>query len=239
MNYADYVLTMQNLLVVDSPTETNFVQILPSMIDYANNRIQNDLDLIASYSSATATLVAGTREVTIPNDSGSLQINVIDSINLITPAATAPNAGTRNALQRVSVEALNWMWPSGSTGDRGQPLNYAVLSDQTALFGPSPDAAYKAEFVGSVRLAPISVSNTTTWINDNLPELFVAASMIYGSGWQRDFGAQTSDPQASSSWGAQYDALLQSDTVQEARKMSRSSAWTPYQPSPLANPPRP
>lgn len=238
MNYTDTVATLANLLVMDSVLNVEFQQILPSMLEYSSNRIQNDLDLIASVSTATAAMVAGTRQVTIPDDAGSLQINIINSVNLITPAATLPDAGTRNALQRVSVEALNYMWPSGLTPDRGQPVNYAVLNDQIALFGPFPDAAYKAEFVGVVRLAPISVSNTTTWITDNLPELFIAASMVYGTGWQRDFGAQTSDPQAGMSWEQTYQNLLQSAGVQEFRKFSRSSAWQPVSPSPLANPPR-
>ena len=116
MNYATYVLNLQNLLVVDSPTETNFVQILPAMSDYANDRIQNDLDLIAAQSRATAAMVAGTQSVVIPSDAGSLQINIINSVNAVTPAATAPDAGTRVPLQRLSVEALNWMWPTVSSG---------------------------------------------------------------------------------------------------------------------------
>src|SRR5665213_2197960 len=227
---------MQNLLVIDSPTNTDFVQILPSMIDYANNRIQNDLDLIAAKSRATATLVSGTQSATIPSDSGSLQIDIIDSVNLITPAATAPDAGTRNPLQRLSVEALNWMWPTVTA--TGQPQNYAILSDQIALFGPAPDAAYKAEFIGQVNLTPLSASLTTTWITTDLPELFIAASMVYGTGFQRDFGSQTGDPQAAMSWETQYQSLLKADTVQEFRKFSRSSAWQPFSPSPLAPPPR-
>ena len=231
MIYADYVLTMQNLLVIDSPTNAEFVQILPSMIAYAENRIQADLDLVATVTSDTVQLTTGKRTVDIPDC-----IFIVNSLNVVTPSATRPDSGDRVTLQRLSVEAMNWMWPEASV--TSVPVNYAVLNDQTAILGPPPDAAYKAEFYGIFKLTPISATNADNYISINLPEVLTAASMVYGSGWQRDFGAQTGDPQASQSWEAQYQLLLKSQTVQAYRQYARSSAWTPFTPAPLATPPR-
>lgn len=237
LTYSSYVTTMANLLVVEE-TNADFVQILPSMIDYATHRIENDLDLIANFAAASVACTPGTRSVTLPTPTGSGNgpIYIVQSASIITPAATLPDAGTRNPLQRMSVEALNWNWPTVT--DTGVPAQFAMLDATTALLGPAPDAAYRAEFIGVYDPPVLSDTATTTWITLNLPELFIAASMVFGTGWQRDFGAQANDPQASQSWEAQYQALLQADTVQELRKKSSSSAWTAISPAPLANPPR-
>jgi len=49
------------------------------------------------------------------------------------------------------------------------------------------------------------------------PELLIAACMVYGSGYQRDFGAQADDPAKAVSWEAQYAALRQGVMEQVAR----------------------
>lgn len=235
LTYDDYVSTMGNILVIDSPTtDTDFQQILPSMISYAEDRIQNDLDLIAAFARTTISLSANTSTGTIPTSSPDMYI--VNSVNVITPAATNPDSGTRNPCQRVSVEMLNAMWPLATY--TALPQNYAILNDTTIIFGPTPDAAYKAELVGVVTLEPISDTNPTNWISINLPELLIAASCVFGFGWQRDFGQQSGDPNASMSWEVQYQALLKSDLVQEARKKAVSSGWTAFSPAPLATPPR-
>lgn len=231
LTYTDYVATMANLLVIDDVANTEFVQILPAMISYAEDRIQNDLDLIATFGSSTISLSANNPAGTIPTG-----MYIVDSINVITPAATNPDSGTRNPLQRLSVEQLHFIWPDAT--DTDLPQNYAILNDTTIILAPTPDAAYKAEVIGVSTLTPISGTNATNFISINLPELLIAASCVFGFGWQRDFGQQSSDPNASTSWESQYQALLKSDLVQEARKKAVSSAWTPYSPAPLATPPR-
>lgn len=232
MTYDEYTATMQNLLVIDSSSNAAYVQILPQMIAYSEHRIQADLDLIATTTSDTVPLVTGRRTVSIP-----ACIYIVNSVNLITPSTTQPDQGTRATLQRVSVEAMNWMWPTST--DTGAPQNYAILNDTTCILGPTPDAAYKAEFYGIFQLTPISADNQTNWISVNIPDLLMAASMVFGTGWQRDFGAQSEDPQASQSWENQYQLLLKSENVQAYRQYARSNAWTPFAPNPYAAPPRP
>lgn len=231
MDFATYVLTMQNMLAIDSPTEPNFVQILPTMIAFAENKIQADLDLIATVTTDTVQLRSGQRTADIPGC-----IYIVNSVNLITPSATRPDSGARNALQRVSVEAINWMWPDATYA--AVPEIYAILNDRTAIFAPTPDAGYRAEFYGIHQLETISADNPTNWISINLPEMLIAASMIFGTGYQRDFGAMSEDPRASLSWEVEYQSLLKSQTVQSFRAYARSSAWQPFTPAPLATPPR-
>jgi len=66
----------------------------------------------------------------------------------------------------------------------------------------------------------------------------MAASMVFGSGFMRDFGSQTDDPQQSGSWETQYQALLRSADVEELRKKYQSQGWTSAKPSQIATPPR-
>jgi hypothetical protein len=93
-----------------------------------------------------------------------------------------------------------------------------MLSDQTIIFGPWPDKAYVVEVVGTIRPAPLSPTNTSTFLTNWLPDLFIAASMIFVTGYQRDFGAQSDDPNAAKSWDNEYSKLLASAGAEEMRK---------------------
>jgi hypothetical protein len=64
------------------------------------------------------------------------------------------------------------------------------------------------------------------------------ASMIFVSGYQRNFGRQSDDPAMSQSYESQYQALLRGATVEEYRKKFAASGWTSISPSPVATPGR-
>ena len=78
----------------------------------------------------------------------------------------------------------------------------------------------------------------TTFISSWLPDLFVMASMIYVSGFQRNFGAMASDPEMSMSYEAQYKALLPGAATEELRKRFEASAWSSTPTSVAATPTR-
>ncbi len=46
ITYTSYKTTIANLMVIPE-TDANFLQILPSIIDYAEERIYRDLDLLS------------------------------------------------------------------------------------------------------------------------------------------------------------------------------------------------
>lgn len=214
MLYADYLNIMQRLLVVDVGN-TVFLQILPRMIDYAEQSCYRDLQLLDTIvSDSTATLSANSRVLNLPTDQ---HFFVIEDINVITPAGTTnPNSGTRNPLTKATKEFLNQVWPS-VTG-AAIPQYVATQSDQVFLVGPWSDQSYNVEFVGTIRPAPLSPTNTSTVLSLYLPDLFIAASMIFGAGYQRDFGAQTDDPQVAVTWKAEYARLLGSADKEEMKK---------------------
>ena len=80
--------------------------------------------------------------------------------------------------------------------------------------------------------------NNSTFISTYLPDVFIAASMIYVGGYQRNFSTTGADPQMPINWEQQYQALLKGAAVEEYRKKFQSAAWGSQSPSPIATPPR-
>lgn len=233
LNYATYK-TQLALLSVVPETDENWLTLLPSAIDYAELRIYRDLDLLS-------TVRANTDTVTVANASKiefaeGLFVTLQD-INVITPAGTTdPDAGTRVPLLPVAKEFIQYAWPS-ATG-AGVPKYFAMLRDNVVMLGPWPDAIYTLEIIGTQRPATLSATNTETFISKYLPDLFLMASMVYVSGYQRNFGRQSDDPQMAQSYETQYQTILKTAVVEEFRKKFAASAWTSMTPSPVATPAR-
>lgn len=236
LTYATYVTQIATLAVVPE-SDTAFVTILPQMITYAENRMYRDLDFLSTVTTNdTYTTTAGT-----PFASFTLaDFITLQQINVITPAGeTVPNSGTRNPLLPATKEFLNLVYPSSSSA--ALPEYFAMFTqdtDNVVLFGPWPDDTYTLELVGTYRPASLSSVNTTTFIGTYLPDLLIMASMIYVSGYQRNFGRANDDPQMAVTYESQYKALLQGATVEEARKKFQSSAWTSMSPATVASPTR-
>ena len=232
MAYSDYVTQISTMAVVPS-TDTNFVAILPQMITYAENRIYRDLDLLSTVSTNTYTLTAGARTYTFP----LVDFITTQEVNVITPASTMPDSGTRNPLLPVTKEWINQVFPNSST--KTTPSFFALQNQNTLVFGPWPDATYMIELVGTVRPASLSATNTSTFISTYLPDLFIMASMIYISAFQRNFsGAASNDPQMPVTYESQYEALLKGAGVEEFRKKYQAGGWTSMSPAVVATPTR-
>lgn len=232
LNYAQYVAEMASLCQFN-PSDPFFVQQLPSAIDYATDRINRELNLLTTVAAnSSLALTAGTRTLNF----SAANINVLTDVNIITPAGqTNPELGARNPVTICDKSYLNAVY--NSTAIEGVPINFALLDQQTLLFGPFPDANYTVELYGTVWSTPLSASNTTTWISTYIPDVFIAASMVFMSGAQKNFAAISDDPQSAMTWEQQYGKLRDSASVEDARRKFMSSGWTSALPSPI-NPPR-
>jgi len=233
LTYAQYKTEIATLAVVEE-TDPAFVEILPQMITYAENRMYRDLDFLFTSTSLTGyAIVPGSRAVTIPE--GTLVVS--EQINVLTPAGTInPNLGTRNPLLPVTKEFLDAVY--GSATSTGVPRYWCPFNDNLFLVGPYPDQQYYIEIVGTYRPASLSSTNTTTFISLYLPDVFIMASMVYVSGYQRNFGRQSDDPAMAQSYESQYQTLLKGAAVEEARKKFEASGWTSQGPAPVATPSR-
>lgn len=215
MNYTSYLVDLRTLAVT-TQDDAAFNSIVPDVIDYAEKRIYRDLDLLnVTVSDSTATFTVNQRSLAMPAIAAGEWITV-QQVNVITPiGATAAN-GTRTPLTPASRQALNVMY--GSATGAGVPAYFAMEDATTIAVGPWPDAAYRVEFVGTYRPNPLSPTNPTTILTRYFPDLFMAASMIFVTGYQRDFGQQSDDPARAQSWESQYKNLVTSAATEEARK---------------------
>jgi hypothetical protein len=229
-SYIDQIAT---LAVVDV-TDPAYQIILPQMITYAENRMYRDLDFMYTSTSISGYAVSGgTRSITIPEGT----IVVLEQINLITPPGqTNPDLGTRNPMLPTTKEFLDAVY--GSSTYTAVPQYFCPFNDNLFLVGPFADQTYFVEIVGTYRPASLSATNTTTFISLYLPDVFIMASMIYISAYQRNFGRMSDDPQMAQSYEAQYQTLLKGATVEEARKKFEASGWTSQSPAPVATPSR-
>lgn len=220
-----YVQQLANLAVVNlnlsDPTDP-FTILIPQAITYAENRIYRDLDLLS-------TVATDTSKYTSPAIR-SIPISVSDfvtlqTINVITPqGATSPDTGVRNPLTPTTKEFLNAVYNSPQF--LSVPQYFAMIDQNSIILGPVPDGVYQLEITGTIRPESLSSSNRTTFISLYLPDLFLMASMIFVSGYQRNFGRQSDDPAMAQSYEGQYKALLAGATIEEARKKFQASAWS-------------
>ena len=235
LTYSSYIQQIATMAVVPV-TDTNFTIIIPSMIDYAELRMQRDLDFLSTQISTSAyTFTSGSNQLTLPTSQFIVPqtFEVIDGLGNSTP------------LLPVAKEFIQNVYGSGST--TSIPQYFAVYGGDTAttgntsqymIVGPTPNSNYVVRLTGTVRSAPLSATNTTTFISTYLPDMFIMASMIYISAYQRNFGRLNDDPAMAQTYEGQYQALKASALVEENRKKFEAAAWTSYSPAPAASPTR-
>lgn len=235
LTYTDCLGIIATLIPTET-TDTNLLAIFPQAINDAELRLYRDLDLLNTVvRDSSATLSTGTRTFQLPSTLGTFV--VVDEFNVITPAGTSnPESGTRVGLAPTTKEMLDFLWPS-STGST-TPVYFARISDQTAIVGPWPDSAYQMEVVGTIHPASLSPTNTTTLLSVYFPDIFIAALMVFISGYMKNYGAAVDDPQQGVTWNTHYNDLLKGATVEEQRKKFAGGGWSSDSPNPLATPPR-
>lgn len=235
LDYTTYVSQIANMIPVGS-TDAGFTTMLPDAIDYAEGRMYYELDLLAWRVTDSTTVSSGNRNMTLPTNSGSFL--VVEGINIISPSSLSiTSSGNRNPVTFTSREFIDATYPSNSV-TTGVPLFAARTDNTTVIFGPAPDAPYVAEVYGTQRPTALSSGNSSTILTQMLPEAFFACSMVFVSGYMRNFGAQGSDPQMSQSWETQYRTLMNANNAVEFRKKYQSQGWTPAQPNAIATPQR-
>ena len=245
MLYSDWVNIVGNDLpeqILNPNTETPFVNGsrynfgIDRAIEYAELRMYRDADLDLLSERATITVVAnqGLRKLNIPTG-----MVLVEDVNIITPVGATPNTAgsSRNQIVPVSEPFMNRVWPSQDF--QGQPKHYNRKDDVSILLGPVPDGAYSVEFYGTVRPQPLSSSNTSTVLTLNFPDIFLAATMIWWSMYQKNLGAvQSVGPLEGVTWEEQYQNLKKGAVEEEARKRFQSAGWSAEAPTTIATPPR-
>ena len=241
LTYSSYVSQLATITVISSTIletgDNNFGGIIPGAIDYAEGRLYRDLDLpVARVTDTSVICSSGVRSILLSTTVGT--ILEVEDINLFSSAGTTSSNATRIPQMPVSQAVVDAIYPSALSSNCGLPQYFARVSDVEVIFGPTPDQAYGTEVTAVIRPAPLSANNSTTWLCSNVPEMMIAASMVFLAGYMRDFGSQSDNPQMGTSWETQYQALLKTMDVDSLRQKFQSVAWGSNIPSAVATPPR-
>lgn len=227
------------MVIPQGINDPNFTAILPTIIDYAEQRIYRELDCEHASVQQLFTCVPFIRS---------------QSILLSGAAATPPPGNQLLIVERVLILPVGWTYnptpPSQPTsggepikpttmdvidaiysgifpapGVFGPPTYFAMQDDLTVVFGPAPDKAYMFLVFGKNR--PTALYNLgsgdSSFLTSVLPDLFLAASMIAASAYRKNFGAASDDPRSAMSWEQQFQLLLPSAKSEENRK--RFAGW--------------
>lgn len=232
LTYNGYISAIANLAVVNVSLvagvmtgDANWQVLVPNMLDFAEGRIQRDLDLVALETSGAYTLTASAPVFSLP---------VADFVTVRTLQ------GPNGPLLPVSKEYIQTVYPSGSA--LGVPSVFAAYGGDALtagntynnfLLGPTPASNYPVTVTGTTRApslytqatTPLAASGTT-YISSLYPDLLVQGSMQYLASYQRNYLANSNDPQMPGAFEAAYQALLAGARAEESRKRFAGSAWS-------------
>ena len=225
------------------------------MLNYAELRIQRDLDLTAV---STAEGYTTNPAYVIPASSGNVSIPiddwiVINSIDLLNLNGSNQVIST-SSLIPVSIDYIhnccNGLSSSGTpkyfcvTGDNYQSVPFSTVN-WTIRVGPSSNKAWPISIRGLKRqpslykyASPGIADTSYTYISTYYPDMLMMASMIYVSAFQRNFSATSDDPQMPMNYEKQYQALRLGAIPEENRKKQQGSGWTAFSTPVSATPTR-
>lgn len=225
------VIPITNAALQNPSSNATFNNFLTTLTAMAERRIFSECDFLETRTySSTVVLSTATRLNTFPV--GTI---VAQSCNVITPAGDTVSAGTRNPLTITSKEFIDQAWPAELSGQT-VPEYIAIINDTQFIVAPTPDQAYTAEFTGIFRPAAISASNPTTYVSLNYPDLLLAACMVVGCAYQKDWGAQSDDPKMAQSWENFYQLSKTSAIDEDQRRKTQGANWSPYSDTPKSSP---
>lgn len=247
MDYTDFTQTI-GILAEQAASTTNppytlptdFQNILPRAIEYAEDRIYREMVFLATRAQ-DASLMFTPGQRTLNLTAATVIIVIPEGLAAITPANTIPSLGKRIQFYEASLDVIDSVWPQESaTMEPGPdaPMYWAMKDAQTIVISPSMDAGYVAEITGLFQPARLSSTNSTTYITLSYPDLMVAAAMIFVTGYLRNYGAQADTAQMGMSWEQVYKNLSASATLEEQRRRGQGSGWSQNTATPLAKPDR-
>ena len=217
---------------VDAPLQTA----LPQALNYAELRIQRDVDFLQARSSNNYALTAGNNLFAIPiND-----FLILETLEILQESgSTVVNSCPLTPVSREFIQNCY-----GGQSQAGTPKWFAMYGDTfgdgantdiNVLLGPPPNYAFPVRVTGVIRLPSLAQYATAgpadtsyTYISEFLPDMLMMASMIYVSAFQRQFSSTSDQPEMAQSYEKQYQALRLGAISEENRKKFQGSGWSSY-----------
>lgn len=254
LSYNAYVQQMGVMAVTDTVevggvyqgVDASFNTIIPQMLNYAELRIQRDLDFLNSQASNSYVLTPNVNVFPIPvDDFFTVQTLEVTQLNGSTTIATQP-------LIPVSKEFIQNCY--GGLFAAGIPKYFAMYGDSfgdnqdtnnNVLLGPTPNYAYNLRVTGASRTPSLFKYATTgiadtnyTYISAYYPDMLILASMIYVTMFQRNFSATSDDPNMGMNYEKQYQAARIIAIPDENKRKFQGSGWSSYSTPTAATPTR-
>lgn len=242
LSYNEYITNVGVMAVALTQPVAGVVQfvdatlqaIIGQMLNYAELRIQRDVDFLQAKSYNTYTLTQGSNLLQIPiNDFLMLETLEITQNSGSTIVNSAPlTPASKEFIQNcyagaASANAPRYFAMIGDTFGNGADTNINVM------LGPVPNYAYPVRAFGVIRLPSLAKYATTgvadtsyTYISQFMPDLLMMASMIYVSAYQRNFSATSDSADMGQSYEKQYQALRLGAISEENRKKFNESGWS-------------
>ena len=254
LSYNAYVQNL-GVMAVATTSEVSGIQtfvdvelqtILPQALNYAELRIQRDLDFLQAKAPNTYTLTAGNNILQVPiNDFLMLETLEVLQVN-------GSQVVNSHPLTPASKELIQNCYSGLASAAR--PRFFAMVGDAfgdgantniNVLLGPVPNYAYPVRVYGVIRLpslaqfaVPVDADTEFTYISQFLPDMLMMASMIYVGAFQRNFSATSDSQDMGQSYEKQYQALRLGAISEENRKKFLESAFSSYSTPVSATPTR-
>ena len=224
-DYATFVSTIETMAVINPSTDSEFVSMIPRMIEAAELRCYRDVDFMITRKYAQSTFQAiGTVGAAAQLLAAPTDMVIPRTLAYFTPVGTTT---TRAFLERRQENYLQDYNATPGTG--GAPKFWAMTTFGTLIIAPTPDQAYTTELAYTYRPAPLSATNTTTWLATWCPDLMLYAALVFISGYQKNFGAAVDDPKMAVTWEGQYQQALRTSVTEEERR--KASGYADFGPS--------
>lgn len=218
--------------------------IVSQILNYAELRIQRDLDMQPTQSATTYIATAGNQILTVPFDD-FVTIQTVEvcqvSGNIIvnsTPLLGVSNEFIQNVYGSSFGTPMYFSMYGSNFGDNDDNVNNILL-------GPTPNFAFTMRVKGTARMPSLfkfasngPADTQSNYISAYLPDLLMMASMIYVSAYQRNFSATSDSPDMGQSYEKQYQALRIGAVMEEDRKRLAGSGWSGYSTPTSATPSR-
>jgi len=161
--YAELQTSIANWLI-----KTNLTATIPEFIQLTEARLRRD---IRARKLQNTTLSVSTENVTLPSDFRSLEALAHDGSTYYGPIDIVP------ADRLPAIKAKY-----GPTG----PVTHAAILDTIIRFGPAPDATYTLDFSYWRKLDALSDSNTTNWMLDDHPDIYLYGALLESAPFLKD-----------------------------------------------------
>lgn len=155
--------------VADFLNRDDLASAVPTFIRLAEARFSRDLRHWRMETRSTAEL--DTQYSAIPAD-------FLQPIRLqITDAPTSEVA---------PISTAQMLQLRGDRNDRvGRPTNYALTAGGIELY-PTPDLTYNASLVYYARIPALSASNTTNWLLNEAPDVYLYGALVHSAPYLKD-----------------------------------------------------